>query len=95
MKNLRTEILTLALVAVALVLLLPQVDLPDAVSVNRNAATLVGKSLAPNGPVSARIVSLHHQSPLHAFASEISLVGMVALHSHAAPALDLLCTLRC
>jgi hypothetical protein len=95
MKSLRSAILAFVLVVVALVLVLPQVDLPDAVSVNRNAATLVGKSLAPNAPVSARSAPLPHLISLHGFGSEKFFAAQVVLHPQIAPTLNLLCTLRC
>jgi hypothetical protein len=95
MRISRNEILAVVLAVVALVLVLPQVDLPAAVSVNRNAAALVGTPLAPNALVSARIAPLHHQNSLLACSALMSFVGEVVLHPHPAPALNLLCTLRC
>jgi len=93
MKIFRTQVPAFLLGALALLLVLPQVDLPDAV--NPNATALVAKSVVPSGPVSVRIANLHHHNPLHAFGSEISLAGEVVLHPHMAPALSLLCSLRC
>ena len=87
--------LAFVLLAVALVLVFPQVDLPYAVNLNRNSAALVGRSLAPHGTVSVRDVLPHLLLALPGFHSQMSPVGHTVLSPEIAPALDLLCALRC
>jgi len=91
----RKQILGFGLVVMVLVLVLPTVDLPDAVSVSPNASVMAVKSFVRNGVTSGRITSLPQFFPLRFLAAEVTLVAETASYAYATLSLNRLCILRC